>query len=470
MLVQPFTTDFSNIGDQAFLRCDPKYRYFWDVNQGEVLADKESVSLDGILLPLPKRVFRKGHLDRECLLLGIDTSEARDGQLRNLPLLSEIGSDKLLLKDADIIITKLGATRGYVFDNTFKGQNLIGSTELIPYQVIDNSYLPAFLKYLLLLPAYLSAYAYLESGKTPSHWRVNPLDLLRIRIPRVATETQSEFLRKVSPLQERINQLKEALSTPVDIVNRLFAREFRYSLQEYEKRANENTYRKQFTNLDKSFLLRCGVKFQHPRYDYLDEILSSSHRCVKLKALCADRIHRGVQPQYDTGGEVLVVKTLNLKHEYLDFSEAERVTREFFEANRGAKIRENDILLSSTGEGRGKVDIYDLEEPAIADTHISIIRLKDDVNPYYVLCFMRSLLGKLQLETLEMAIKGTPEIYWHQLEQMRIIYLAPKKQDAIVGKIQAELQELQHQKNEIQRLRDQIDEVLMQAIMREVKE
>jgi len=464
MSLKPFTTKFNNIGEQIFLRCDPKYRHFWDIRKGQVLTnDGEGITLKEILSPLPKQVLRKGPLPEECFLLGIDTSEPRDGQLRDLPIISEIKSDKLLLKDADLIITKLGTTRGYVFENTLKDENLIGSTELIPYQLINQSYVTAFLKYLLLLPVYLSAYAYLESGKTPSHWRVNPLDLLRIKIPEIPKETQLKILKKVEPIQERINTLKEGLDNPVQIINRVFAREFGYSPKDYEKRASQKTYEKSFSDLNKAFLLRSTVKFQHPKYDYLDEILNN-HPWVKLKMLCSERIHRGVQPKYDADGEVLVVKTLNLKHEYLDFSESERVTQEFFGANQGAEIKENDILVSSTGEGRGKVDIYNLEEPAIADTHISIIRLKDNVNPYYVLYFMRSLLGKMQLDTLEMAIKGTPEIYWYLLEQMRIIEVSLEKQDLIVNEIQEELNALQKQKTEIQRIRDQIDEIFMKAI------
>jgi restriction endonuclease S subunit len=115
------------------------------------------------------------------------------------------------------------------------------------------------------------------------------------------------------------------------------------------------------------------------------------------------------------------------------------------------------------------VDIYDLEEPAIADTHISIIRLKADVNPLYVLYFMRSLLGRLQLERLEMAIKGTPEIYWYLLEQMRIIDLPRKKQDETVKEVQEELEELQRQKGEIKKLRNQIDDIFMEAITKDAK-
>lgn len=469
MLVHPFIASFSNIGEQVFLRCDPKYRHFFDVKNGEVLANKKNIPLKVILSPLPKHIVRKGILDEEYSIVGIDTSEPRDGQLRNLPTTCKIASDKLLLKEADIIIAKLGAIRGYVFDNTAKGQNLIGSTELIPYRLLDCSYYPAFLKYLLLLPVYLSAYACLQSGKTPSHWRMNPLDLLRIKIPEVPTEIQSGLLKKVSHLQERINELKSTLPNAVDIINRVFAREFRFSLREYEKRAKQNTYEKSFADISKEFLLRSSVKFHHPKYDYLGEILTH-HSWVKLKTICADRIHRGVQPKYDAGGEILVVKTLNLKNEYLDFSESEHVSKEFSAANPEALIKQNDILVSSTGEGRGKVDIFSLDESAIADSHISIVRLRNDINPYYILYFMRSLLGKLQLETLEMAIKGTPEIYWHQLEQMWIINLSSEKQDVLVKEIRDELQELQHQRAEIQRLRLQIDSILMEGITREVKE
>ena len=468
MLIQPFGTTLSKIGDQIFLRCDPKYRHFWDNKHGEVLTNQEHVALRAILSVSSKEVIKKGELDEEYVLLGIDTSEPRDGQLRDLPTTMCIGSDKLLLRYADLIITKLGATRGYVFDNTLKGHNIIGSTELIPYKLLNHSYYQAFLKYLLLLPVYLLAYAHLESGKTPSHWRVNPLDLLRIRIPKVTKESQSTILKRATPLQRRINKLKDSLISPLDVINRVFAREFQYSPQEYERCAKQDTYQEALRNIGRSFLLRSSVKFHHPKYDYLQEILRH-HPSIKLKNLCAKEIRRGVQPKYERDGDVLVVKTVNLKNEFLDFSEPEYVTHEFFEANLSAAIKENDILVSSTGEGRGKVDIYNIEDTAIADSHISIVGLDQTVNHYYVLYFMRSLLGKMQLETLEIAVKGTPEIYPEQLGQLWIIALDPKKQDEIGEEVTSELQEIQKQKAEIQRLRDQIDEILIDEIMKEAK-
>ena len=48
----------------------------------------------------------------------------------------------------------------------------------------------------------------------------------------------------------------------------------------------------------------------------------------------------------------------------------------------GAQIQESDLLLASTGEGTlGKAAVYDVATPAIADGHVSIIRMGDDVLP-----------------------------------------------------------------------------------------
>jgi len=467
MLVQPFTTHFSNIGEQVFLRCDPKYRHFWDNQKGVSLEQTtyRNTRLKGVLLPFIKTVIKKGELNEERPILELNDVESRTSLILQERIVTEVGSDKLDFVDCDLVFNRLEPYLGKIIINE-KSKNYIGTTEWIPLKLDQNQMRPLFLKYLLLLSQFLQSFGLLKSGKR--HARIALVDFRNIFIPLPSHGQQAEIEKRILPIEERMVSLYRSLAKPIDIINSVFAHEFGYSLKEYENRAKQNTYQKTFSNLDKAFLLRSTVKFQHPKYEYLDEILGG-HKSVKLKTLCGARIHRGVQPNYDSDGEVLVVKTLNLKHEYLDFSEADHVTQEFFEAHREAEIKKNDILLSSTGEGRGKVDIYDLEEAAIADTHISIIRLTDNVNPYYVLYFMRSLLGKLQLETLEMAIKGTPEIYWYQLEQMRIIDLPRKKQDTIVEEVRAELQELQHQRAEIQKLRDQIDEIFMQAIMNEVR-
>lgn len=461
-MVQSFTAKFSNIGEQVFLRCDPKYRHFWDNEKGTPIKQKNLVNtrLKDVFLPFDKVVIKKGELAKARLILELNDIESRTSLVLRERVVAEVDSDKLDFDDCDLVFSRLEPYLGKVIVND-RSKRYIGTTEWVPLKLDQRRARPLFVKYLLLLPQFLHSFSLLKSGKR--HARIAQVDLRNIFIPLPSHEQQARIEKVVAPIERRMVAVNRSLAKPVNVIDRVFAREFEYSVREYEKGAKKNVYQKGFDDLGKAFLLRSTVKFQHPKYDYLNKVLSC-YPCVKLKTLCAERIHRGVQPEYDTNGEVVAVKTLNLKHGYLDFSESELVNKQFFEANRVAQIKENDILVSSTGEGRGKVDIYDQKEPAIADSHISVVRLKDNVDPYYVLYFMQSLLGKLQLEIFEIAIKGTPEIYRDQLEQMRIIDLPRNKQDTIVEEIRVELRKLQRQRAEIQRLRGQIDELLMQTI------
>ena len=465
MRVPPSITTLANIGEQIFLRCDPKYRHFWDNRKGISVEQTtySNVRLRDVLLQFRKIVIKKGQLDEERPILELNDVESRTSLILQDRAVSEVGSDKLDFADCDLVFNRLEPYLGKIVINDVS-KGYIGTTEWIPLKLDAHKAKQTFLKYLLLLPQFLSSFGLLTSGKR--HARLSKIDLRNMTIPLPSDELQLELANRIAPIEAKMVALHRALAKPVDVINRVFAKTFGYSLAEYERRAKQNTFRRPVTDFDRSFLLRSTVKFQHPKYDYLHEI-AHRHPSIKLKNLCAEEIRRGIQPKYERDGDVLVVKTVNLKNESLDFSEPEHVTHEFFEANLSAAIKENNILVSSTGEGRGKVDIYNFEDTAIADSHISIVAFDQTVNHHYVLYFMRSLLGKLQLETLEIAVKGTPEIYPEQLNQLRIIALDPKKQDKIVDEVKSELQEIQKQKAHIKRLRDQIDHLLIETLVKQ---
>jgi len=162
------------------------------------------------------------------------------------------------------------------------------------------------------------------------------------------------------------------------------------------------------------------------------------------------------------------VKTLNLQHSHLDFTEADFANRDFYEKHNDAEVRKNDILISSTGEGRGKVDIYQEENEAIADSHISIVRVKESVNPLFIVYYLRSLIGKMILELSELAIKGTPEIYSNMLEKAPIIVVNREIQDHIVEEVEVELKKIQRQRKGIDKIRDKIDETIMTMLSEQV--
>lgn len=462
MLVKPFVAKLSNIGAQVFLRCDPKYRHFWDNKKGVSLNQKKhsNVKIKDVLLPYAKKTLQKGPLDDERPILELNDVESRTSIILQERIVSEAGSTKLDFGDCDLVFNKLEPYLGKIVINDFK-KKYIGTTEWIPLKLDNDKIQELYFKYILLLKDFLKSFWLLRSGKR--HARISQIDFQNMLIPLVKVTKQQSIQASMTVLETKMLSFHHSISEPIDIIDDVLSQEFGYDRKKYLKKAETKQYTRKLSEFQKAIEIRSTVKFQHQRYEYLEDILPR-YECLKLKKLYAEKIHRGVQPKYDRDGEIRVVKTLNLKHGYLDFTESEFVNKDFYQDNQKGWIEKNDILVSSTGEGRGKVDIYDLDDQAIADSHISIIRLKKGINPLYVLYFLRSLLGKLQMETIEMAIKGTPEIYPDQLEQLRVIDLAKDKQDEIVKKIHQELENLRKKKQKVIDLRNEIDKIVLQEL------
>jgi type I restriction enzyme M protein len=76
------------------------------------------------------------------------------------------------------------------------------------------------------------------------------------------------------------------------------------------------------------------------------------------------------------------------------------------------KVQKHDVLLSSTGDGTlGKSAVYDLDTPAIADGHITIIRVnREEVDPYFLADYLRKGFGRVQSNRLFTGSTGLIEL------------------------------------------------------------
>ena len=97
------------------------------------------------------------------------------------------------------------------------------------------------------------------------------------------------------------------------------------------------------------------------------------------------------------------------------------------ELSDGSKVRKWDILLSSTGDGTlGKVCVYDTDEPAVADGHVTIIRPDPKViDPLYLCDYLRVGFGKDQIERLYSGSTGLIELTPDHVRRIRVS--APSK-------------------------------------------
>src|SRR6185312_8837783 len=252
MVLKKFTTDFKNIGRQGLIRTNFSYRYFFDIQKANIFSTKNSVKLEDILKPVTNKKVAKGELEEPEILVDIGNIERRFDSLVNCGEVSEIGSDKNVLQKGDIIIPKLQPQMGNFFLN-LEHKRYIGSSELLEYKIATDSN-PHFIYYLFTTRKFLIALSQLESGKT--HRRVYPADLLEIRIPCIPKFIQDQIVAEIEPIEKKIKEIKSIIKEPKKIIDEVFAREFGFDLEKFEKDKEKKFFETDFLSISKNSLLR----------------------------------------------------------------------------------------------------------------------------------------------------------------------------------------------------------------------
>ncbi len=137
-----------------------------------------------------------------------------------------------------------------------------------------------------------------------------------------------------------------------------------------------------------------------PKYDEFFKRLQKAGSVARLGDKLREEPKRGVQPTYDANGETLVINSQQIHADKIDLDSCSRTTRDLvaLKRNRG-RIKKYDVLLNSTGYitiGRCQAWLEDAE--AIVDSHVTILRPDDDIDPVYLAVFLNSRLGYLQTE------------------------------------------------------------------------
>lgn len=147
-MLKQFTTDFKNIGEQEFLRLNFGYRYFFDIQKAKIFSNKSDsdIKLRYVLKLILSKKEPKGELVEPEILIDIGNIERRLNNLVNCEEVMEIGSDKNILQNGDIIIPKIQPRMGNFFLNT-EHKKYIASTELLEYQIASENN-PYFIYYL----------------------------------------------------------------------------------------------------------------------------------------------------------------------------------------------------------------------------------------------------------------------------------------------------------------------------------
>ncbi len=186
---------------------------------------------------------------------------------------------------------------------------------------------------------------------------------------------------------------------------------------------------------------RFSYTFNHPSYYRVMDILDTMPvEVLPLSALCVEGYPvRGRTPDEESTEGIPILKVrnvtgngINLDTEYAPDNETTRSRCD------RALLSKGDVLITSTGEGTiGRVDIYPYDGSAIADGHVSIVRLRSEINLRYVVEFLRSEYGQIQMLRYVSGSTGQTELLLDHIKLLRIPMPMSDIQNDVVEKMEA---------------------------------
>jgi len=460
MGLKTFTIDFQNIGKQEFLRPNVGYRYFFDVQNAIVYDFDKLIKLKYVLKAIPTKKVSKGDLEDEEYLIDIGNIERRFNNLINLEKVSKIGSDKNILQEGDIVIPKMQPQMGNIFLNTAH-KRYIGSTELLEYS-ISEKYNPLFIYYLITSSKFLSDLAKLESGKT--HRRVNPLDLLKIKIPLIPKPKQDQIVVQIEPIEKKIKELKAQITPTQEVINEVFAREFWFDLEKYEQLKKIKNYYLDISVASKNKDLRNSVTFHQESAQFVMSELKKITK-FKIKHFIKESIVLGssISPaNFDENGEYYYISMATVKNYCLELDDSQFVSSEYAKSNLNKEVNKYDIIMTRSGVAIGKFALIEEDVNGIFADFTMRIRLKN-YNPYFAYYYFRSEYFQHLIHSNKKGLQNK-NIFPSQIQEFPMIDISLKEQQRIVDEIKAELDKQEEIKSNIERERNKIDEIIEKAI------
>lgn len=226
-----FKTKLSKLNTDTSVRLDAKFANFIELEPPSRWSSINFCVLKEVLTPINSPIYKKGELEAPIYLIDLANIERKANNLKDLEAVTEIGSDKCLIKNGDLVIPKMEPKKGQFFLN-LEHNEYLGSTELIEYKINLEKYNPIFLYSLLTSDISLKTLSYLESGKT--HKRVNSESLLKLKIPFIPIAIQNAISVDIQKIRTEISELKNSKLQAVNIINQVFGEEFGFDWSTFE--------------------------------------------------------------------------------------------------------------------------------------------------------------------------------------------------------------------------------------------
>ena len=218
-------------------------------------------------------------------------------------------------------------------------------------------------------------------------------------------------------------------------------------------------YTARFSELEQS--RRADPEHFYPAFQNLVTGLPNSINLVPLGPQL-NFCQRGKQPLYANKG----LPVINSKHVQNNKVVIEDNRRAFLNNGNELQIRCGDLLMNGTGRGTlGRAAPYLIENPAIPDNHVTILR-SPTLDPAYLSFYLNSKAGQLQVEMHQRGTSGQLELYPFDIHKF-LVWIAPESFQKEIRKLYDQAAESEREsKGLLEQAKSRVEHLIKEAAAR----
>lgn len=326
------------------------------------------------------------------------------GTIQNInwcPLAKAPSRAKMVVHSGDIIISTTRPNRGAISVIPSKYDGYIASTGFsiirnIKTNNLNKEYLYEYLRTNISLRQMLR---HSSGGNYPA---ITQEELKKILIYVPDMSAQRKIVKLLSDarigLQNKLNKAENLITSIRDTLL-------------YElciKIPDMNSKKVYKTSVENLFSTRIDPKYHQPKYENLEKNIKSNNKKIysieSLDNICKEVIS-GQRPKGGVSQILEGIPSIGGEHVFKDGTIAvenlKYIPEDFHQKQLKSKIKPLDIILVKDGATTGKVGIIPEDYPyneANINEHVFILRCKDNIDPYYLLTFLMSDIGQIQIE------------------------------------------------------------------------
>jgi len=467
MGLKTFTIDFAEYTKHQYLRFDEK---FWHTTKN--IAVYDFILLKNVFNLVNGNSYTEYYTEEKT-----DIPYIRIGDLtvrfeiddKNIIYLDdsiELNEDKILKED-DLILATIGATIGKInLARDFKGGTFSNNTILLRLKdkKNHNSYFYEKLLQTNLLQKYI--WGVVSQKAQPN---LQTYDLENVKIPLIPKSKQDQIVSQIEPIEKKIKELKAQITPPQEVINKVFAREFGFDLENAdEKKKNMIHYSSLIDVANEELKFDISLKYRFIFNKYVKNPSKNDWielgKIVEVKG--GKRLPKGQNiTEEDTGFKYVRVDDLSWSGIF-DLENIKYISEENHKKIKNYISKENDILLTIVGATVGKCGLVPLELDGenITENFARLIILdKEKYLPEYINYCLQSKTSVYQIDEYK-GRSSQGKLALFRIKKIKIPNIKPELQQKIVDEIRAELDKQEEIKSKIESERNKIDEIIEKAI------